>query len=81
MIVIIEPAYNQSLFTSSIEYIERAQAATSENGIVMWKIVTESVGFLLVAPIVIGMLRFQDRARAFYYVCMLSAYIFVMNIG
>jgi len=81
MIVIVEPAYNESLFESSITYIESVQAATSETGIVMWKIVTDSVAILLIATIVIGMLRFENRASAFYYVCMLMAYLFVMNIG
>jgi len=36
---------------------------------------------VLIAPIVVGMLRFNDRARAFYYVVMLTALLCVMNLG
>ena len=47
----------------------------------MWKVFTHTVTAVLVAPIIFSMLRFNDRARAFYYVCMFTIYLFVMTIG
>jgi len=47
----------------------------------MWKTVTEMILLVIAGPIVLGMLRFKDRARAFYYVVMLTTLLFIMNVG
>ena len=47
----------------------------------VWKIYTDSAWFALIIPIVIAMLRFKDRARAFYYIVMLTGILIVMNLG
>ena len=41
---------------------------------------TDSVVLVIAAPIVVSLLDFKQRARAFYYVVMLTTMLFAMNI-
>ena len=59
LVVIIEPSYRESLFDSSIDYIVEVQQSTSEGGFVFWKIYTDSLALIFLAPIVVGILRFK----------------------
>lgn len=82
LIIVMEPWYRQGLFNSSIDTIVKIQSDASETAIVIWKGYSNlAIVVVMVAPIVASLLRFHERCRAFYYVVMLTAMLFTMNVS
>ena len=81
LILVAEPIYSQSLFDSSLTFIADLQSTISDPGFEIWRLYSDSIALIIAAPILISMLKFRERARAFYYTLMLTSMLFVMNVG
>ena len=80
LIIVVEPSYS-FLFDSSLEYIVKVQASATPLAKSIWKGYSNfGIVIVLAAPIVFSIIKFYERCRAFYYVVMLTAMLFVMNV-
>ena len=46
-----------------------------------WILYTDTIALVIAAPILVSMLQFKQRARALYFVVMLTTMLFTMNIS
>lgn len=82
LIIVTEPWYRQGLFDSSLDSIIIIQSDATETAIAIWKGYTNSALIVaMIAPIIASLLRFHERCRTFYYVVMLTAMLFIMNVS
>ena len=80
LIIVVEPSYS-FLFDSSLEYIVKVQASATPLAKSIWKGYSNfGIVIVMAAPIVFSIIKFYERCRAFYYVVMLTAMLFVMNV-
>lgn len=80
-ILIAEPVYSESLFDSSLNYIIKKQQELTDGALEFWDFYTDTIAYVMILPIVIYLIRFKDRARAFYYVMLVTSLCLTMNLG
>ena len=81
IILFTEPLYNQSLFDESLNLIPQLQHGASNFKIKMWYLFSNVTFYAsLLAPILVFLLIFQQRARAFYYVMVFGVALLVTNV-
>ena len=80
-ILVLEPTYNQSLFDRSITDIINIQADTTSGGRNVMVIYTNlSLSLINFLPIFCCYLVYNQRARCFYYVLLITALLALMNL-
>ena len=65
------------MFNRSLDYIVTAQQELSALAITIWPMYTDTIKLLLVAPILVNLVGFGARAKAFYFAVVVSALYFV----
>ena len=80
-IVLLEPLYGKSLFESSLTFIKQVQDDMSTASETAWIVYTDTIALVMTLPILVSLLQFKERVRALYYVIMLTAMLFTMNIS
>ena len=80
-ICITEPSYRDSLFQSSSEDIIEIQSGANKYQVFAWKTYSNAgIGIAVAAPILLSLMIFRQRVRAFFYMLMFTFILVTMNI-
>ena len=82
-ILLVEPSYSEEYFEySTWTYIPEQQEMATKGGKVGWEIYSNyALPLAVVAPILYALWHYEERKRAFYYVSVLTAFVFTANVS
>ena len=82
-ILLVEPSYSEAYFEySTWTYIPAQQEMATKGGQLGWEIYSNyALPLALFAPIFYSLWHYEERKRAVYYVTVLTAIVFTMNVS
>ena len=82
LIIVAEASYNKPLFDSSLDYIENIQEGASDASGTIWKLYSNlGIASAIGLPPAVILMIYWDRMHSFFYVVMITAMLFVMNVS